>query len=702
MVCPDGGWSELAWVELDGGPPHGQAGDPVSEVVAAAQVTPRTPDLNLRQALSEAQDLLTQARGDGAYRASLPRTLALVRQHPNDIDLQVTAARLLMEGRDSRALAAWLGILRRHPTAPEPFRMILRTVARRRGIQAAKAILDARYPEPERVEGEEELLSMAFGMEELSQPTAAETVFRIATERHPSSRRAWSRLIQLEETRGAVAQAKLSAAKAVANCGGKRFSDTLARISSQLKALEGYLPDLAANDSPLSVKAATAILAGVMPRRRLMQRTPARNLGATMMVTGSLGSGGAERQLVATVLALQRAIVEGRSIDGHEILGPVLVACRSLSPKLGNDFFLSALRQADVAVTEFGRLPPYGGDARYALASAYREIVEQLPVRVQEGVVRLVEYIRFEAPEVVQIWQDGMVLAAGLAAVMAGTPRVVLSVRTLPPTDRANRWRAELEPLYRALLAAPGVVLTANSAMVAQRYEDWLDLPKGLTPVIQNGVEKLPQEASMGEAEAWSAFADRTRGASFTVGAVMRLDQNKRPLEWLTVADRLRRQRPECRFVIVGEGPLRREAMDHAARLGVADRVLFTGRSASVGFWLAQFDALMLLSQFEGMPNALIEAQLAGVPVVTTPAGGAAETVLEGSTGFVLSNADTIDLGEAVGRLDQLIAMSEGGRRTMQRRAIEWAQESFSVDVMLTRTVDLFKAPLSPPMVRAS
>ena len=45
----------------------------------------------------------------------------------------------------------------------------------------------------------------------------------------------------------------------------------------------------------------------------------------------------------------------------------------------------------------------------------------------------------------------------------------------------------------------------------------------------------------------------------------------------------------------------------------------------------------MLLSAHEGLPNALIEAQLAGVPVITTPAGGAPEALIAGRTGLVLS-----------------------------------------------------------------
>ncbi len=318
---------------------------------------------------------------------------------------------------------------------------------------------------------------------------------------------------------------------------------------------------------------------------------------------------------------------------------------------------------------------------------------------MKEGVTQLVDYMRYEAPDVVQIWQDGMVFAAGLAALMAEVPRIVLSVRTLPPTDRVNRWRLELEPIYRALLGSPGVVMTANSTLAARRYEEWLGMAKGSVPVIHNGVERLAEEPAAGDEAMWSAFAHRTAGADFTVGGVMRLDHNKRTLEWLSVAEHLHRRHPGARFIIVGDGTLRHEAREYATRLGLSDRVLFTGRSASVGFWLARMDALMLLSRFEGMPNVLIEAQLAGTPVVTTPAGGSAETVIAGTTGFVLSSAEKPDIDQAADLLMGLIALSPSERLAVGKAARAWAERSFSVKTMLERTVDVFMAPYTTPML---
>ena len=674
--------------------------DLIGAAVALGRQRTRARTTSLRTAWAEAKDLLNQARSDGAFRASLPRALDLVNQHPEDESLQNTAARLIMEDGDAcRGLSAWSGVHSRFPTAMEPFRMVVRMTLRTRGEVAAREVLQHRFPNPGKLQGEEDLLALAFAYEELARAGDAEEAFRNAARLFPGSRNAWRHLIRLQELRGGLMSAQHSAALAMAGCGGEDFVRTHTRLTREILTIESLSPNIPMDDSPYSVKALTAILDDVLTARRSGSAVRRGHLGSTLLISGSLGSGGAERQLVTTALSLNDAAGRGRLIDGYDVAGPVAVACRSLTSKTGNDFYLGALSAAGIEVTEYGRLAPFGGQLRLSRAKPYSAAIDFLPARMKEGVVQLVDFLRHEHPDVVHIWQDGMVFAVGLAALMADVPRIVLSVRTLPPIDRVNRWRLELEPIYRALLSSPGVVMTANSTLVARRYEDWLRLHRGAIPVINNGVSRLDETPAAGDEAVWRAFAQRTADADITVGAVMRLDQNKRPLDWLSVAERFHRMHHRSRFIIVGDGALRQEAQDYAQRLGIADRVLFTGLSGSVGYWLGRMDTLMLLSRFEGMPNVLIEAQLAGKPVITTPAGGAPETLLPGRTGWVLSNAETIDVDEAAACLMRLAAMPAGPRHEIAEAARTWAEQAFSVETMLERTVRVFMAPYHAPML---
>ena len=678
----------------------GRRPDPVTDAVRDGLAAKRKRTVSRRVALSEAGDILKQSRRDGAYKASIPRVLELIREHPDAEDLQFTAARLIMEAGDTQAaFAAWRGIHQRFPSAPEPFRMVVRMTLRLNGEDAARAVVSARFPDVSSVSGEQPLFALAFGLEELGEAAQAEDTLVRLTRLFPRARNPWRHLIRLQEARGGLISAQRSASTAAAHCRDEEFSQAQKKITSEINALSSMDPNASLDDGPYSVKALNAILLNVVAARRSTVFAPRRHLGGVLMLSGSLGSGGAERQLVTTALSLHEASQAGRLLGGVDIVGPVAVACRSLTAKKGNDFFLETLRRHGVHVTDYSRLPQFGGQLRHSRVKDLSAVIGMLPARIREGIVHLVDYLRHEAPDVVHIWQDGTIFAAGLAALIADVPRIVLSVRTLPPTDRVSRWRLELEPIYRALLSTPGVVLIANSTMAARRYEEWLGMPRGSAPVVHNGVTRLDETPSAEDENLWRSFAHRTADADFTVGAVMRLDENKRPLDWLSVAESLQRRYPRVRFVIVGSGTLRHESEEYAHRLGIADRVLFTGVSGSVGYWLTKMDTLLLLSRFEGMPNVLIEAQLAGKPVVSTPAGGASETLLPGRTGWLTSSAETVDVQEATRLLADIAEMSANRRNEIGIAARRWAEETFSVELMLERTVRVFMAAYPTPMI---
>ena len=120
----------------------------------------------------------------------------------------------------------------------------------------------------------------------------------------------------------------------------------------------------------------------------------------------------------------------------------------------------------------------------------------------------------------------------------------------------------------------------------------------------------------------------------------------------------------------------------------LCDRVLFVGSSTRVGYWMSKMDALVLTSRYEGLPNVLIEAQYMGVRVITTPAGGASECLVDGLTGGVLECAEKPDLDNAVAlvrslaeRSDDRSLFAEGGAgRT-------FLDEHFSIPHMLSQYV---------------
>jgi glycosyltransferase involved in cell wall biosynthesis len=133
----------------------------------------------------------------------------------------------------------------------------------------------------------------------------------------------------------------------------------------------------------------------------------------------------------------------------------------------------------------------------------------------------------------------------------------------------------------------------------------------------------------------------------------------------------------------------RREAVNPArvgTELGVVDRILFVGRSTDVGYWMKKMDVLVLMSSFEGLPNVLIEAQYLGVPVVSTPAGGASECFIEGVTGHLLGSADKTDLDEACDKVQALIGRAQD-EAIFGPATRDFLEPNFSVPRMLENFV---------------
>jgi glycosyltransferase involved in cell wall biosynthesis len=135
---------------------------------------------------------------------------------------------------------------------------------------------------------------------------------------------------------------------------------------------------------------------------------------------------------------------------------------------------------------------------------------------------------------------------------------------------------------------------------------------------------------------------------------------------------------PACadwRLVLVGDGPERSALTALAVREGVADRVVFEGFQTDPVRYMARASVFVLPSRFEGMPNALLEAMAAGLPVVVSDASpGPLEMVDPGVHGLVVPSENVEALAEALGRLMADSELRERlGRAARQRlRSLDW------------------------------
>ncbi len=147
----------------------------------------------------------------------------------------------------------------------------------------------------------------------------------------------------------------------------------------------------------------------------------------------------------------------------------------------------------------------------------------------------------------------------------------------------------------------------------------------------------------------------------------------------------------ECgHLLVVGEGQLRPSLEKEASQLGLAKRVTFAGFQSDIPGILKSSDIFVLPSRWEGLPYVVIEAMMAGLPVVATAVGGVPELVEHGRTGYLVPPGDT----EALARALHDLLQDEALRRQMGEAGRERALRQFTEDRMLSRTEALYREVL--------
>jgi len=107
------------------------------------------------------------------------------------------------------------------------------------------------------------------------------------------------------------------------------------------------------------------------------------------------------------------------------------------------------------------------------------------------------------------------------------------------------------------------------------------------------------------------------------------------------------------KLVVVGRGSEEKNLKHLAKNLKIEDRVIFTGKAErqEVNDYLAVADVFLLNTNYEGMSHTLLEALKAGLPIITTPAGGNPETIENGVSGLLVGYNDQVKLTEAIGKI---------------------------------------------------
>ena len=126
------------------------------------------------------------------------------------------------------------------------------------------------------------------------------------------------------------------------------------------------------------------------------------------------------------------------------------------------------------------------------------------------------------------------------------------------------------------------------------------------------------------------------------------------------------------------------------SELGLKDRIHLVGQTSNVKSWLNKFDLFLLTSSVEGLPNVLIEAQAFGVPVISTNAGGARDTFIDGVTGYIV--------GDNSNEISERIISTVNDSKWMEKartKSISYARQKFSPETMADNLSAIYEKSLS-------
>ena len=357
------------------------------------------------------------------------------------------------------------------------------------------------------------------------------------------------------------------------------------------------------------------------------------------VITG-LAVGGAETQLVRVATRLKQR--------GWDVRVVTLIPPRA---------YVDVLEQAGIPVATLGIR-----DKRPALRPIWR----------------LARVLREWKPDIVHSHMVHANLLARFVRPIASAKVVIGTAHNIQEGGRLRDW------LYR--LTDPLCDLTTHVCEAgAQRYIRERMVPPHKMRVVYNGVDterflpdgqvrlRIRREAEIGKQFVWLA--------------VGRLEAPKDYPTLIRAFARVSAAREDTLLWIVGDGPLRGQLEALSREMGLQLGVRFWGLRGDVSNLMNAADAFVMSSSWEGLPNALIEAQACGLPAVVTDVGGNAEVVIHEETGFIVPPQNPDALAEAMLRLMHL---PEQTRNQMGMLARQRVEQQFSLDSVVTLWENLY------------
>jgi glycosyltransferase involved in cell wall biosynthesis len=223
----------------------------------------------------------------------------------------------------------------------------------------------------------------------------------------------------------------------------------------------------------------------------------------------------------------------------------------------------------------------------------------------------------------------------------------------------------------------------AAKIICVSEYDRQLALSAGMQPqrllTIHNGVIDVPAQLR----------AQPELSQPVKIVMVARFDRQKDHFTLFKAFSELH-DIEQAQLELVGDGPTLGAMQDLVMDLGISNRVKFWGFRSDIAEILAQAQVFTLVSHWEGFPRVTLEAMRAGLPVVITNAGGSAEAIAEGVSGYVIEPGDSEALRDRL----QILVSDAKLRSEMGRQGRRLYEQKFTLERLGQQTFAVYEQVL--------
>ncbi|MBI2673890.1 MAG: glycosyltransferase family 4 protein [Candidatus Zambryskibacteria bacterium] len=282
----------------------------------------------------------------------------------------------------------------------------------------------------------------------------------------------------------------------------------------------------------------------------------------------------------------------------------------------------------------------------------------------------ILKILKQEKPDVFHTNSSKMGGLGSLAGRIAGAKKIIFTAHGWAFNEPRPLWQKTIIKFFVWLT----ILLSHKTICVSEKTKEqiahWPFIKKKLV-VIHNGITPFK-------------LAERVN-PKFTVGTISELHKIKGHDILLKSWQKFIRNR-DAQLVIMGDGEERQNLEKMAKNLDISDSVNFKGFVNNARLLLSNFDIFCMPSRSEAMPYTLLEAGLAGLPVIATPVGGIPEIIESGINGVLVPSEDS----EALFSTLILLAEDKDLRKRLGANLKASIQENFSFEKTMKKTLQLY------------